>query len=249
MPGSPLKKGTVPPGNVDLPRRVRSLERDSPLFQQAAGSAGFSRTQRSIIRRSAGFRTVPWSLPAGSFFRGLSFFTGRVWLFVPRSTKVDVHRAQFPSGCRLKEYGCRLSISKFQNRSATRPLPGISADVRPVGVARSDSGDIRSVRPGYSAGRELSFHVLGRHHRHSGARDRSSCAPPQRSAVVDTVIANKPTPIFHLSITDAWRVRRLRIDLGPPVRRGDVRRRHKSIAACAAGSCSCCACRNATGAR
>ncbi len=32
----PLKKGTVPPGNIDLSRRIHSLERDSPLFQQAA---------------------------------------------------------------------------------------------------------------------------------------------------------------------------------------------------------------------
>jgi hypothetical protein len=36
----PLKKGTVPVGNIDLPRKNHSLERDSPLFQQAANSAG-----------------------------------------------------------------------------------------------------------------------------------------------------------------------------------------------------------------
>src|SRR5256885_64698 len=35
-PNSPLKKGTVPPGNIVLPREHLSLERDSPLFQQAA---------------------------------------------------------------------------------------------------------------------------------------------------------------------------------------------------------------------
>ncbi len=33
---SPLKKGTVPPGNIDLSRKTDSLERDSPLFQQPA---------------------------------------------------------------------------------------------------------------------------------------------------------------------------------------------------------------------
>jgi hypothetical protein len=32
----PLKKGTVPPGNIDLARRVPCLERDSPRFQLAA---------------------------------------------------------------------------------------------------------------------------------------------------------------------------------------------------------------------
>jgi hypothetical protein len=32
----PLKKGTVPPGNIDLSRRVHPLERDSPRFQLAA---------------------------------------------------------------------------------------------------------------------------------------------------------------------------------------------------------------------
>ncbi len=34
-PVSPLKKGTVPVGNIDLFREVHSLERDSPLFQEA----------------------------------------------------------------------------------------------------------------------------------------------------------------------------------------------------------------------
>jgi hypothetical protein len=32
----PLKKGTVPLGGIGLLRRIHSLERDSPLFQQAA---------------------------------------------------------------------------------------------------------------------------------------------------------------------------------------------------------------------
>lgn len=35
IPASLLKKGTVPRGNVDLPRKSHSLERDSPHFQQA----------------------------------------------------------------------------------------------------------------------------------------------------------------------------------------------------------------------
>ncbi|HEY3963134.1 MAG TPA: amidohydrolase family protein [Planctomycetaceae bacterium] len=35
-PASSLKKGTVPLGKIDLLRRNHSLERDSPLFQQAA---------------------------------------------------------------------------------------------------------------------------------------------------------------------------------------------------------------------
>src|SRR5260221_12379456 len=35
-PSSPLKKGTVPLGSVDLLRKNHSLERDSPLFQQPA---------------------------------------------------------------------------------------------------------------------------------------------------------------------------------------------------------------------
>jgi hypothetical protein len=35
-PGSPLKKGTVPLGSIDLPQENHLLERDSPLFQQAA---------------------------------------------------------------------------------------------------------------------------------------------------------------------------------------------------------------------
>jgi hypothetical protein len=34
--GSPLKKGTVPVGTIDLLRRIHSLERDSPLFQLPA---------------------------------------------------------------------------------------------------------------------------------------------------------------------------------------------------------------------
>src|SRR5262249_22203071 len=36
LPGSPLKKGTVPLGRADMSREDRSSERDSPLFQQAA---------------------------------------------------------------------------------------------------------------------------------------------------------------------------------------------------------------------
>ena len=35
-PKSLLKKGTVPLGSIDLLRKIHSLERDSPLFQQAA---------------------------------------------------------------------------------------------------------------------------------------------------------------------------------------------------------------------
>src|SRR5258708_7023601 len=36
---SPSKRGTVPQGSSDVPRENLSLERDSPLFQQAARSA------------------------------------------------------------------------------------------------------------------------------------------------------------------------------------------------------------------
>jgi len=39
-PNRPLKKGTVPVGSIDLLRKVHPWERDSPLFQQAAGCSG-----------------------------------------------------------------------------------------------------------------------------------------------------------------------------------------------------------------
>src|SRR5437016_13275460 len=47
---SPLKKGTVPVGSVDLSRKYHLLERDSPLFQQPARSR-FAIAVRSEERR------------------------------------------------------------------------------------------------------------------------------------------------------------------------------------------------------
>jgi hypothetical protein len=37
LPGTPLKKGAVPPGSIELPREDPSSERDSPLVQQHTG--------------------------------------------------------------------------------------------------------------------------------------------------------------------------------------------------------------------
>jgi len=64
QPDSPLKKGTVPPGSIDLSREDRSLERDNPLFQQPAKTA--FRFTLDHIDASTGARVGRWSTPHGT---------------------------------------------------------------------------------------------------------------------------------------------------------------------------------------
>ncbi len=62
-PSTPLKKGTVPPGNIDLSRRIRPLERDSPLFQQAASGRSWEPDEAADVLLLGDSYTNIYSLP------------------------------------------------------------------------------------------------------------------------------------------------------------------------------------------